>query len=271
MAAFRHTSVFLASLAASGFAGAAGPAPAGDSAPQPVLFAAQSRIEVDATGAVIAVAPTPGLPEGVNAALANNLRSLRFEPAIKDGRAVGGVTFARQEACAIPESGNYRMAVKFLGTGPGGPQVGGRLPAPRYPFEAQRAGATADVKLVYRVEPDGSIAIESAGLESGRSRYTKDFIAASRDWLEGQHAQPEALDGQAVATRVQTTVKYTLGPSFSGPNARSQSEAYTRETIARMREERIANSGACAVAAKAGEDRPQQVALNSPFKLVAIP
>jgi hypothetical protein len=272
MTAFRHTaSVLLASLAASGFAGAAGPAPAGEAAPQAVLFAAQSRIEVDATGAVTAVAPTPGLPEAVNAALANNLRSLRFTPAMKDGRAVGGVTYARQEACAIPDGGNYRLAVKFFGNGPGGLEGGDKASAPRYPSEALRAGASAEVKLVYVVGPDGSIAVESAELAKGRSRYTKDFIAASRDWLEGRQASPESLDGQAVATRVETTVKYTLGPSFSGPNARKQSEAHARETLARMQEERIANNGACTEAARAREDRPQQVAINSPFKLVATP
>lgn len=272
MAAFRHSAIFLlASLAASGSAGAAGPVSAGNAVPQPVLFAAQSRIEVDANGTVVAIAPTPGLPEAVNAALANNLRSLHFEPAMKDGRAVGGVTYARQEACAIPEGGNYRLAVKFFGNGPGGLEGDGKAPAPRYPFEALRAGASAEVKLVYVVGTDGSIAVESAELANGRSRYTKDFIAASRNWLEGRQASPESLDGQAVATRVETTVKYTLGASFSGPNARRQSEAHAREATARMQEERIASSGACTAAAKAREDQPQQVALNSPFKLVATP
>lgn len=260
----RSMGLLVASLAAGGLTAAADPSPSAG-APAPVLFAAQSRIEVDAHGVVVAVAPTPGLPDAVNAALEKNLRALRFKPAIKDGRAVGGITYARQEACAIPEGGQYRLAVKFFGNGPGGLEGNSRTPPPRYPFEAQRAGAAAEVKLVYRVEPDGSITIESAELERGRSRYTKDFIAASRDWLEGHRAQPESLDGQAVATRVQTTVKYTIGGSFTGPNARKLSEAHARESVARMREQRIASSGACLAAAQAGEDRPQHVAINSPF------
>lgn len=237
---------------------------------QPILFSAQSRIEVDADGAVVAVAPTPSLPEAVNAALAENLGKLRFVPATREGRAVGGVTYARQEACAVPDGASYRMSVRFLGNGPGTPKGGDRLIVPRFPPDAQRAGAAAEVKLAYRVEPDGSVTVESAESVGARGRYTRDFVAATRHWMDGQTAEPEYLDGQPVATRVSTTVKFTSGVTFTGPNARAQVERHVREQKALAEQARIASSAACATASQARAALPQQVAVNSPFKPMRV-
>lgn len=236
-------------------------------APKPILFSAQSRVEVDADGKVVAVAPSPELPEAVNTALTDNLRKLRFTPAQLDGRAVGGVTYVRQEACAIPEAGRYRMAVKVLGNGPGYAEGGDRLSVPRWPTEGPRSGPV-EVKLEYRVGTDGEISVASAQLVSGRNRAARDFVSASRRWLDGRRAKPEFLDGRPVATRMSTTIKFMPSVTFTGPDARRQVEEYARAEQARLEQARFASSGACALASQAGDAAPVQVALDSPFQLL---
>jgi hypothetical protein len=254
-------------LAASPAHGADGAEPA--DAAKPLLFGAQSRIEVDAEGKVVAIEAAPGLPAAVNTALEQNLRKLRFEPATKDGRAVGGVTYARQEACAIPEGGQYRMAVKFLGNGPGYAEGGGRLAAPRWPTSGPTTGPV-EVKLVYRVGPDGEITVESTDLVSGRNRVAQDFVSASRQWLDGRRGKPEFLDGQPVSTRMSTTVKFMPSVTFTGSNARRQAEAYGKAERARQEQARIAASDACSLAARPPDGTPVQVALDSPFKPLPV-
>ena len=237
--------------------------------PAPRLFSAQLRIEVGADGVVTAVAPSPALSQVVNAALAENLRKVRFAPALLDGRPVAGVTYAWQEACLVPADGGSRLAVRFLGTGPGTANAIQRTP-PQFPFEAQRAGASADVKATYRVEPDGSISVESTELASGRSRYTREFLAATRQWLAAQRAEPEQLDGRPVATRVSTHVVFKSGPSFSGPDARRQAQQHGEAERARMEAARIAGSRACGVAGGGSDAAQQPIALNSPFRHLAV-
>jgi hypothetical protein len=216
---------------------------------------------------VVAVAPSPSLPEAVNLALAENLRKLRFEPALRDGHVVPGVTYARQEACAVPTGGSYNLAVRFLGNGPG--ILHGGPTTIRFPLGAHQAGASAQVKLTYVVQPDGKVVVESADLVSKRGPNARDFVTAARDWLESQRSEAEQLDGQPVATRVSFTMVYKSGgPTFTGINAREQAKRHVEAEAARRREASIASSSACALASSA-EDAPQQhVALTSPFRLM---
>ena len=76
------------------------------SATAPALFLMQteSRMEVDAEGKVVSLQTTPALPPHVAAVVEGNLRKMRFAPPMKDGRAVAGVTYAWQEACAAHAS-----------------------------------------------------------------------------------------------------------------------------------------------------------------------
>ena len=177
-----------------------------------------------------------------------------------------GVTFARQEACAVPEGGAYRLAVRFLGNGPGATKAPDGIPAPRYPAEAQRAGASATVKVGYRVDPNGEVVVESTELVKGRGPHGRTFLETARSWTDGLRAEPEQLDGRPVATRVSYTIEFTVGQTFSGPAARTLMQRHAEAEQAQRQAERIAASAACATAFRERDALPAHVALDSPFR-----
>lgn len=231
---------------------AAPPAPKGL-----VLLSAESRVEVDRDGRVVAVAPDAELPAAVNEALAANIRHMRFAPPMKDGHAVAGVTFVSQEACAAPDNGAYRFAVKYRGNGPSPVQK----VFPRYPIDAMKAGQAANWKVVYDVLPDGSSRLHQADRKSGSSRrFDPQFRSAIGAWIGAMRFRPEILDGQAVATRVATDVEFRLGR----PGRAETSNA----PDARMA--RAARNDSCTAAMAAGDDEKRDVALNSPFQLMPM-
>lgn len=218
-----------------------------------VLLSAESRVEVGADGKVVAVAADAGLPAAVNEALASNIRRMRFAPPMKEGRAVPGVTYVWQDACAAPDKGAYRFAVKYRGNGPSLVQ---KL-YPRYPAEAQRAGQVAAWKVSYDVLPDGSAQLHQADRKKGSSRrFDPQFRSAIGAWISAMRFRPEILDSQAVATRVATDVEFRLGR----PGRAETSNA----PDARMA--RAVRNDSCTAAIAAGDKEDRDVALNSPFQ-----
>ena len=228
---------------------AAPPAPKGL-----VLLSAESRVEVDRDGRVVAVSPDAGLPSAVNEALAANIRHMRFAPPMKDGHAVAGTTYVWQDACAAPDNGAYRFAVKYRGNGPSLVQ---KL-YPRYPAEAQMAGQAAVWKVSYDVLPDGSAQLHQADRKKGSSRrFDPQFRSALGAWVSAMRFRPEMLDGQAVATRVATDVEFRLGR----PPGRAET---SNAPDARMA--RAVRNDSCTAAIAAGDKEDRDVALNSPFQ-----
>jgi TonB family protein len=190
------------------------PAAAADKAAEPVTFARQFAVEVDATGQVTTVKPDPTLPAAVNEAVAAGIRKARFSAPMRDGRAVPGSTFLWTIACAVPESGAYRMAVKVGAAGP----AMSRLVLPSYPRDAERAGATAEFDVDFVVQPDGVPVLGEIRRGSGGNtrRFGHSFEAVLRAWVKAMRFDPERLDGQPVATRMTMPVEFTLGSSPRG-------------------------------------------------------
>jgi hypothetical protein len=219
--------------------------------PALVMLVTQSRIEVDATGQVTAIETTPALKPDAAAVVEGNLRKIRFAPPLKDGQPVAGVTYASQEACAAPDGNAYRFAVKYRGNGPGLQQ---RV-FPVYPRDPERAGIESSWKLDILVGTDGRASVVKAMRTDGGKRYEHDFRAALQAWVAAMRFQPEELDHQPVATRLEQSVSFTLsGPRYrlgSPELAQAQAEA----------------NQSCAIALQKG-DAPERrvVALDSPFR-----
>jgi hypothetical protein len=235
---------------------AAAPALASATAPPKpalVMLVTQSRVEVDATGQVTAIQTTPALQPAAAAVVEGNLRKMRFAPPMKNGQPVAGVTYASQEACAAPEGNVYRFAVKYRGNGPGLQQ---RV-FPIYPRDAERRGAESSWKVNLVVGIDGRATLVDATRTDGGKNLDRDFRRALETWVEAMRFHPEELDHQAVATRLEQTVLFTLdGPQYrlgSPELAKAQAEA----------------NESCAIALQKGDAPERRVtALDSPFQPV---
>ena len=214
----------------------------------------ETRVDIDASGKVVALHTKPELPADVTALVEGNLRALRFAPPMKDGRAVSGVTFVRQDACAVPKNGAYRFAIKMRGNGPSLDKPY----APVYPREALMAGAQSKWKVSYAIETDGTTRLLKTQLVSGGGgRHDKVFQSAISGWLRSLHFTPETLDGQPVATQVDEEVDFVL-------------DSYPLKARADAERERTQGSDACKLALSQRDGAPRRVALDSPFKLLPV-
>lgn len=219
-------------------------------APELVLIHAESRIEVDAGGQVVAVETLTKLTPEVQTFLADKLREQRFEPPMLDGRPVGGVTYAWQDVCAAPVDGAYRLAVKYRGNGP----ALDRRHFLIYPRDAERRGVESTWRLEYAINADGTGNVVDLRRTDGETKLDQTFRTAIAQWIRGMEFQPERLDGKPVATQMATEIEFVLG----GPRDR-------RERAHQLKQ----SNDACQLALDAGDDDKRDVALNSPFKPIA--
>ncbi len=264
----RLVPIFLA-ICVVGPAAATAPEPAKVEAPR--LFSVVSRVSVDAEGIVQDVEPTTTLSPAINAALEANARKIHFAPPMKQGHAVPGITYVVQEACAALDGGTFRLAIRYRGNGP----KSNGFPAPRYPPDALRAGASATVSVTYRVLATGAAELENATLTKGSTRWARDFKQSITEWVGQLHYLPEQLDGQPVATRVSYPVEFRSGPrttrTYSSlADAKRASERDAARIKAEQQAQRIAASPACATAMAASDDAPRQLALDSAFHPVQV-
>jgi outer membrane biosynthesis protein TonB len=208
-----------------------------------LLVQTESRVEVDAQGNVTAVKTTPQLPADIEAIVDGNLRKLRFEPPMKDGKAVAGVTYAVQDACAAPVDGKYAFAVKYRGNGP---SMARSAHPPLYPRGPMMRGIQAEWNVEYTVGADGKGSVAGLKLLSGGGgRDDAEFRKVLKDWIANMPFQPEQLDGQPVATRMSTKVSFVLD---------------------NKRRDVKASNEACQLALQARDDDDRAVAIDSPFK-----
>jgi hypothetical protein len=243
----RHLLVLAFAIAA----GLAAPAPAADPAGGKIVLLRgnESRVEVGADGRVLAVQSDPALPAVVADALAANIRKIAFAPPVKDGKAVPGVTFVWQDACAAPaDGGAYRLAVRLTGNGPSLKQ----RYAPRYPVDALRAREAATWRVEYDVAPDGSVALHAATRTSGGRRFNDQFTQVIKSWVEAQDFIPEQLAGEPVGTRITTEVEFTFA-----------------ERALKRRQAPEANAS-CQTALAAPLAKDRRVAMDSPFHPTAL-
>ena len=120
--------------------------------------------------------------------------------------------------------------------------------APLYPMEALAAQVDGDFEVTYRVEPDGNAVVESI---EGSGPQARIFKSALRKWIERTTHKPELIGSHAVATRLTVPVEFRIG--------RSRSE---------QKNSRDASS--CQVALGKAADQDRTVALDSPFRRLAV-
>lgn len=217
------------------------------------LFSTHARLAVDATGAVTAVEPDAALSSVVQDAIRTTAMGWRFEPALKHGRAVGGVTHASVRGCLAEIGDGLRMQFSLRGTGPravSGPST----PGP--PTSLARANDVKRFELTYRVDADGRGTLTQLQQIAGRPSSLAAFRRQVDAWMSQRRFAAEELDGTPVATRMTTELSYASGGSIEEVMRKMP------EVAAIRREERE-----CAVALRTDSAHPQAtVALDSPFR-----
>lgn len=226
--------------------------------PQLTTFATQARVEIDASGKVVSVAPDPKLLPLVADAVRSTVAALVFEPARRDGQPVGGVTHVHLGACAAPVDDGFRLAIKYHNHGPG--RVGASLP--QYPAALLRPGMWTRLQLDYRVEADGTAVVENLDVDRGNARDRGAARAMMQQWLDGNRFEPELVGGMPVATRVSMPIeiiamKKTMA-SRSGP---------AREAQALMQAKAL-QATTCQAALAEASKKDRTLVRDSPFKLL---
>lgn len=233
---------------------AAAAAAADEPAQKPVAFRAEAKVTLDAAGKPLAVEASQDLPAPVRNFIEQRVATWHFSPPEQDGVTGPAVTFLTLGACALPtaESG-YRLAVDFKRNGPryaNGPVFRG----PGYPHEANVRGIGASMVVTYVVGTDGMATLEKLEYTDGQKHRRDGFDEAIRAWLRDMRFEPEQLAGKPVRTRIETTVKFSVGPRGT-----------SRDEIRRDLEAEAARSDECRLAA--GDAEPggmAPLALNSP-------
>ncbi|MGQ4660478.1 energy transducer TonB [Lysobacter sp. F6437] len=209
-----------------------------------VVFSSNARVEVDAAGNVVDVQEDATLPVAIGQALEATVRDWKFKAPVLDGVRVGGVTYVRLGACAVPiVGGGYRLAFQYNGNGP----LKLSFPAPRYPMDALAAQVGGDFNVTYRVEPDGTAVVEAI---EGSGPHARDFRSSLRNWIEKSTHKPELIAGQPVATRLSVPVEFHIGRRLP-------------------EQEGTPESPSCQVALGKEAEQDRTVALDSPFKRLA--
>jgi len=172
------------------------------------VFDIESRVSVDATGAVTQVQAPATLPKAIANAVDANVRRLVFLPPTVDGVPVKGVqTSLRMQACAATVGANYELSMVYREHGPSLLLQG----APATPEDVMR-GSAGKAGFVLQVDWSAAGKPEVAqmdGLESN-SIYHQDYLMkqSTLRWLRTGQLQPELVDGKARATTSAATVKF---------------------------------------------------------------
>ena len=93
---------------------------AADDTDKPVLVYMQAALDIDRDGQVTAVTfvDDSKLPVAIRKRGEQMAKSWKFLPPTKDGKAVGGRTYARMQACIVPNDAGIDFTVTNTGNGP---------------------------------------------------------------------------------------------------------------------------------------------------------
>jgi hypothetical protein len=193
----------VASVLASAALASAAPAE-----PKRSLFDVVSRVEVDATGAIVAIEPSATTPPEVAKAVDAGIRKLHFSPPILQGQAVSGATWLRMQVCSNPQSPDHQLAMRFHGNGPDWID-----PSPAvYPASAEMMNAEAEFDVELDLLPNGTTKLVKAKPVKIHG-HLRDFLRSIDVWADEQRFHPEMVAGQPVGDRIHTTLKWSMGKS----------------------------------------------------------
>ena len=230
-------------------------------APAPKVLHFRARVDIAADGAT-RVTADESVPVALRQPIESQVGSWRFEPVLREGRPVSATTWVGALACLVPEGDKLRLSVGYENHGPGRPlttQFSPSMP----PGSLMRAGINTTLQVFYTVQPDGRGAFERVDFDpSVPEQFRPWFDKTMRQMVKVQRFEPERLDGQAVATRMQVPVQMAMAPA--NESRLTQLRRQRAERDAQLLRDQL--SPACVAAAGDAPEVP--VALDSPVRLL---
>ncbi len=186
---------------------------AGEPAPQgPVLLRMQAALDVDREGRVTQVEFVDKLavPDVIRQRARKVASGWRFQPPMKDGKAVSGRTYAGVQACVVPVAEDLDVSIAFGGNGPASFHVTPNKPrSMALPIDVlQERGITRlQGKITYVVGVGGRATLESATLDEPalQAQFGEMWKRDQREIIRYSRYLPEMVDGVAIPTRLEFT------------------------------------------------------------------
>lgn len=230
-------------------------------APAPKVLHVRVRVDIAADGAT-RVTADDSVPAALRQPIEKQIAGWRFEPVLHEGRPASATTWVGALACLVPEGDKLRLSVGYENHGPGRPlttQFSPSMP----PTSLMRAGINTTLRLFYTVQPDGGGVFERVDFDpSVPQQFRPWFDKTMQQMVKVQRFEPERLDGQAVATRMQVPVQMAMAPANESRLAQLRRESAERD--AQLVRDQL--SPACIAAA--GDVPEVPVALDSPVRLL---
>lgn len=223
---------------------------AGSAGDTSATFTTQLRIAIEPDGRVGDVVLDRTLPAPVERAVRAHAAGWRFEAPVRDGKPVGGVTYAHLTGCAVPSPDGLAVSFARASNGPGQGRNGiiGTHVMEGMPRMDERLFT---LNAEYRVQPDGSVVVESVRSDGRRSRAMRQFEGAVEKWLASRSFMPEEIGGVPVATRMALPFRYDFRPARRGAPPPAAPDAACQAALD---------------STKAQDNTP--VAIDSPFRMV---
>jgi len=208
MSPWSWSGLLLLLLAASAFATGTGPGAVRKQAESSMLVTGKIDIEPDGAVSALAIDQEAELPTGVVAFVRNTAMQWKFEPALREGKAVPARTPMTLRIVAKRlQDDAYQVEIRHASFTTYDPSdrhavTSLRLSPPPYPEAAYRAGVAGSVYLVLKVARDGTVA--DAAVEQVNLR-----VVAS----EGEMKKLRALLGNSALAAAR---KWTFRPPSEG-------------------------------------------------------
>ena len=174
---------------------------------------ASAEVELGADGKVRSIElDGKRIPESARAPLEAQIASWEFEPARVDGRPVSSRTHVHVTLKAEPLEDNPDALALRIAAASAGPGTIDARP-PRYPSQAIRAGAMADVIVQADVNADGVVtAVREHAVKTnrGHERYGELFTRISMDAVRNWRFEPEQVEGHGVATTILVPINFCI-------------------------------------------------------------
>ena len=212
-------------------------------------FGTEVRIEVGQDGRVTDVVADRALAPVLATAVRRHVAAWRFDAPIRDGRPVSGTTYTYLSGCAVPSPDGLSFAFDRATHGPG---QGTQGIVGTHVMPARRLEGSFKVDLDYRVQPDGSVVVDSVRSNGRPSAAMRAFEKDIQKWLATRRFLPEKVDGEPVVTHMAYPLTYTITRVRRGAKSPGAAAAST----------------ACSTASEAAGASSRPVAVDSPFRLV---
>ena len=181
----------------------------------PLLIDAEVTVNQD--GSVSAARITrPQLPAVIESAAIENIRGMRFRP-IELATSPTTVTSQLSFSACVSEDANEQLLLAMQLSAIG-PQPLQRKPPP-LPRQLILAGSHAELMLNFQVNADGSAQVLDVELEGPRlrGRALNQVKSEYSRWVESIQFNPERVNGEPVATRMEWPVTITVSRSLHRP------------------------------------------------------